>query len=73
MDSLAVQVEYARTIAGDASAIDDFRTRMEAELQMVLGVRTRVAPVPAGSLERTDLKSRRVIDERDLFRSLAVT
>lgn len=71
MDSLAVQLEYGSELDGDERAISAFRTQAEGELQTVLGVRVKVLPVPHGMLERTDLKSSRVIDERDLFRSLA--
>lgn len=70
MDALAVRVEHDRTLEGDARGLELFRERLEAQLQRVLGVRAMVSLVPAGSLERTDLKSRRVIDERELFRSL---
>ncbi len=71
MDTLAVRVEHAPSLDGDAAAVDAFVQRAEKELQAVLGVRARVEPVPANSLPRTDLKSQRVVDERDLFRSLA--
>lgn len=71
MDTLAVRVEYAQQLAGRDDEIAEFRRTAEKELQAVLGVRARVDPVPHNSLERTDLKSNRVIDERDLFRSLA--
>ncbi|HWD25097.1 MAG TPA: AMP-binding protein, partial [Acidimicrobiales bacterium] len=70
MDALAVRVEYSRDLADESRSIDAFRDLAEKELQAVLGVRAKVDPVPFNTLERTDLKSNRVIDERDLFRSL---
>jgi phenylacetate-CoA ligase len=71
MDMLAIQVEYSKALAGAPGAVDAFRRVIEQKLQAVLGVRAVVAALPPNSLERSDLKSRRVIDERDLFRSLA--
>jgi phenylacetate-CoA ligase len=70
MDALAVRVEYSRDLADESHSIDAFRDLAEKELQAALGVRAKVHPVPFNTLERTDLKSNRVIDERDLFRSL---
>jgi phenylacetate-CoA ligase len=70
MDTLAVRVEYARELSGRQDAIRTYTQQLERELQRVLGVRARVEPLAPNTLERTDLKSRRVVDERDLFRSL---
>jgi phenylacetate-CoA ligase len=70
MDALAVQVEVAPQLDGDENAIKDYEKRASEALQHVLGVRTSVVAVAHGTFERTDLKARRVIDERGLFRSL---
>lgn len=70
MDTLAVQVEYCQPLHGDTAAIAAFRQRAEEALRTTLGVSTRVVPVPANTLERSEFKARRVIDERGLFRSL---
>ena len=69
MDELAVRVEYDRptAAAGDA-AVEALRSRAETELRTVLGVGARVVPVPPGTLERTEFKARRVVDDRDLWR-----
>ncbi|MBM4434122.1 MAG: phenylacetate--CoA ligase [Chloroflexi bacterium] len=69
MDELAVRIEYdaATAAAGDA-AVAALRRRAETELRAVLGVGARVVPVPPGTLERTEFKARRVIDDRDLWR-----
>ena len=41
-----------------------------ASLQKLLGVRAGVEVVPPGTFPRTDFKARRVVDDRDLFRTL---
>lgn len=70
MDTLAVRIEYGRSLAGDESAIAAFRAVAADALRTTLGVKTLVEVVPPASLERTEFKARRVIDERDLFREL---
>jgi phenylacetate-CoA ligase len=70
MDALVVRVEYSRAIVDRPEEIDEFQRTAEKELQAVLGIRAKVDPVPYNMLERSDLKSNRVVDERDLFRSL---
>jgi len=69
MDELAVRIEYDQATwgSGDA-AIDALRRRAEADLRTVLGVRARVIAVAPGTLERTEFKARRVVDDRDLWR-----
>lgn len=69
MDDLAVRLEYdhATHAAGDA-AVEVLRRRAETDLRTVLGVGAKVVPVPPGTLERTEFKARRVIDDRDLWR-----
>jgi phenylacetate-CoA ligase len=59
LDELTVVAEVA-----EAADEDGLRTRVTAELKRKLGVRPAVAFAPWGSLRRTDLKSRRVRDER---------
>ena len=69
MDELAVRVEYdAATAEAGATAVERLRRRAETELRTVLGVGARVIPVPPGTLERTEFKARRVVDDRDLWR-----
>ncbi len=43
---------------------DELRGRLVAQMKRQLGIRPQVGFAPAGSLKRTDLKSRRVRDER---------
>src|SRR3989454_5031799 len=69
MDDLAVEVEFdlaTRTAGGPA--VEALRRRAEEALRAVLGVRARVVPVPPGTLERTEFKAQRVVDDRDLWR-----
>ena len=71
MDELLVRLDAKEAVyeAGE-EAIERLRRRAEAGLNRVLGVRARVEVVEAGVLPRTDFKARRVVDDRDLFRSL---
>jgi len=67
MDELAVQVEHDETVAaGGDPAIAGWSARLGDNLREVLGVTATVRPVPRGFFKRTDLKSRRVVDEREL-------
>lgn len=70
MDTLAVQVEYAREIDGDQAAIEGFRRKAENALRTTLGVSTQVIPLAPNTLERTEFKAQRLIDERELFQEL---
>ncbi len=74
MDELLVRMDATPAIyAKGAGAIEDLRRRAEEKLRTVLGVRARIEVVEAGAIPRTDFKARRVIDDRDLFRSLKQT
>lgn len=71
MDELLVRVEAKEEVYGAGrEAIEGLRRRAEADFRRVLGVRARVEVVDAGVIPRTDFKARRVVDDRDLFRSL---
>jgi phenylacetate-CoA ligase len=68
MDELLVQVEFdprSTTVPEDLWA-----KQIGEDLRTVLGVGARVVPVAPSTLERTDFKARRVIDDRNLFESL---
>lgn len=66
MDELAVKVEAVPEIwqAGEAR-VAAFRRGVAASLQKLLGLRAVVEIVAQHSLERTDFKARRVIDDRE--------
>jgi phenylacetate-CoA ligase len=53
LDTLSVQVEYARELAGDEVAIAAFRAAAAEALRTTLGVRTRVVPVAPNTLAST--------------------
>jgi len=69
MDELCVQVEHDRHVQDSGrDFVADWIRSLSDRLQTVLGVRVRVIPLPQNSLERTEFKARRVIDDRDLLR-----
>jgi phenylacetate-CoA ligase len=68
MDVLVVQVEYSADIQGHDDAIDKFRRELSDSLRTTLGVNAEVVPLPWNTLERSEHKSNRVIDRRELFR-----
>lgn len=65
MDELAVEVESVAGIDPEA-----LRSEVAERLRTRLGLRAVVRVVPAGALERTEFKSRRVVDRRDLYEEL---
>ncbi len=60
LDELTVVAELVAP--GDE---DDLRARIVARMKRQIGIRPAIEFAPAGSLRRTDLKSRRVRDERN--------
>jgi phenylacetate-CoA ligase len=66
MDDLLVQVEVA---ASHADRPDALAQAMRERLRARLGVHPRIELVPEGSLPRAEFKARRVVDDRDLYRS----
>jgi phenylacetate-CoA ligase len=71
MDELLLRVEAdeATHRAGGAT-IENFRQDVARKLQTVLGIRTKVEIFAPHSIARTDFKARRVIDDREVFRSM---
>ncbi len=69
MDELLVRAEYAPTHA-DPRVLEGLRDRMLERLRARLGVHPVIELVPHGTLPRSEFKARRVIDDRDLYRSL---
>jgi phenylacetate-CoA ligase len=67
MDELLVQVEYARS---HADRLQTLEQTVAERLRVRLGVHPRVELVAEGTFPRTEFKARRVIDDRDLYRSL---
>jgi phenylacetate-CoA ligase len=72
MDRLVVQVEhFSSDLAGDGDGASSFRQLAKDRLRATLGVSTEVVVVPHNTFERSDTKTHRVIDERELFREIA--
>ena len=70
MDELLVRIEAAPDIsAAGQGAVEGFRDRAAASLHRVLGVRAAVEVVARDTFPRTDFKARRVIDDREVFRT----
>jgi phenylacetate-CoA ligase len=70
MDELLLRVEADDATHRNAAAATAFRDEVARKLQTVLGVRAKVEVLAPHSLPRTDFKARRVIDDREVFRSL---
>ncbi len=63
LDSLSIQVEFDRT---KGSSEEEFGILLKAKFKQILGVSAKLSIVDAGSLERTEFKSRRIIDHRKM-------
>ncbi len=71
MDELLVQFEVTEDLyAQGEQAIYGINNMAAENLRRVLGVRAKTEVVSAYSIPRTDHKARRVIDDRELFRTL---
>jgi phenylacetate-CoA ligase len=71
MDELLVRMDAKQDIFASEDQREALRLNAEKKLATVIGVRARVEIVSADTIPRTDFKARRVIDDRDLFRSLS--
>lgn len=69
MDELLVQAEHARSYS-DGASINRLKTIMIEQLRIRLGIRPRVELLPQGSLPRTEFKSCRIVDNRDLYQKV---
>jgi phenylacetate-CoA ligase len=66
MDELLIRAEIAPSHAQFAKQLE---ATMRERLQARLGVRPKLELVAAGTIPRTEFKARRVIDDRELYRS----
>jgi phenylacetate-CoA ligase len=74
MDELNIRVEAADQLSAQGeAAVDAFRQKLRDEFTRMLGIRTQVEIVSEHSIERTDFKARRVIDDREVFREFGST
>ncbi len=67
MDVLSIQIEYGASLGSEQTRIDEFSRLARDRLQNVLGVGVQVTALRQNTLERTEFKARRVIDERTLL------
>ena len=67
MDELIIQAEYSKDV--DIAEIPKLKEKLEKEMR-IKGLRTIVEMVPPGTLERTEFKSRRIIDNRQLYEEM---
>lgn len=67
MDELLLRVEADAQAAADCGRFGD---AVGHSIQKLLGLRTKVEVVAAGSLPRTDFKARRVVDDRSVFKEM---
>lgn len=71
MDELALKVESTGAIwSGGEARQEAFRCDVAARLQTLLGLRTVVEIVAHNTIERTDFKARRVLDDREVLRDM---
>lgn len=71
MDELLIRLEPSRELeARGTDAIEAFAAQARRDLERMLGLRVDIEMVAAGSFPRTDFKARRVIEDRDLYRTL---
>ncbi len=71
MDELLLRIEPTESIhAAGSAALETFRAQASHRVQTVLGVRAKVELAEPNSIQRTDFKARRVIDDREVFRAL---
>jgi phenylacetate-CoA ligase len=71
MDELLLRIEPdAATYAKGEVEIARFRAGVERKMQAMLGLRALVEVAPPQTIQRTDFKARRVIDDRQMFREV---
>ncbi|MEO1198501.1 MAG: AMP-binding protein [Pseudomonadota bacterium] len=71
MDELAVTVEASDAVFADGAVrVGAFRNEVAQQLQTLLGLRTAVEIVTQNTIERTDFKARRVIDDREVLNAM---
>jgi phenylacetate-CoA ligase len=68
MDEILIRAEYVPAESGPGS-VDALKTVMSERIRARLGVRTTLELVPQGTLPRTEFKSRRIIDDRNAYRT----
>lgn len=67
MDEVVIRAEYISAVSGTDS-IDAIKIEISERIRAHLGVRATLELVPQGTLPRTEFKSRRIIDDRNVYR-----
>lgn len=71
MDELAIRVEAAPEVfAAGSDRVEAYRADVAARMNRLLGLRAVIEVVAQHSLERTDFKARRVIDDRAVLNEM---
>jgi phenylacetate-CoA ligase len=70
MDELCVRVEATEAVWADAGRREAWRADVADRMRKLLGLRTLVEVAAPGSIERTDFKARRVIDDRAVLQGM---
>lgn len=71
MDELLLRVEPIEDVqVAGAVALEAFRENVSHRIQTLLGIRAKIELVAPNSIQRTDFKARRVIDDREVFREM---
>jgi len=70
MDELLIRVELTPELFAVESQRHQFKQEVHARILKTLAVRAMVEVVESATFPRTDFKARRVIDDREVFRSL---
>jgi phenylacetate-CoA ligase len=68
MDELLIRAEYI-PVESDEDSVNALQTVMLEKIRGRLGLRPILELVPQGTLPRTEFKARRVIDDRDVYRT----
>ena len=64
MDNIGVEVELLPELYGDAERVEELRRKITASVESITGIRVLFKVVPSLSLERSEGKAKRVIDNR---------
>ncbi|MCK9222748.1 MAG: phenylacetate--CoA ligase [Limnochordia bacterium] len=66
LDELEIWVEVSADIVDEVKKLEQLGTRIRREIQSTLGIQVRVKLVEPKTIERTEGKSKRVVDRREL-------
>ena len=64
MDNIGVEVELLPELYGDAERVEELRRKITSSVESITGIRVLFKVVPPMSIERSEGKAKRVIDNR---------